>query len=1000
MKKIIFAIFAVVAIVLLALTAVPFFFKDKIFDLLDQELARSVNAQVYYDRDEIGLTVFQNFPYLTASMGNFGVKGNPPFQSDTLIHVGSLQVDVDVWSVLFDENPRLKGVHLEEGQLMVKVLEDGQANYLIAKEEEAAAQPSPEAPSFQMGIDLIDIRNMDLIYEDRSLDFLMALSDIQLQGSGDLTLDVYDLGLNGTMNVVNVSYDGLEYLSDKFLTIDSKINVDLENMRFSAQNALLKLNEFGFRVDGFLAMPEEAIDMDLVFSGANNDFESVLSLVPGIYSDSFSDLTSSGSMDFAGAVRGAYSETSFPAFNFELTVSDGMFQYPDLPRPVQHVNLDVKVANTTGDLDRTSVDLSRFSLEFGNQPVMGHFRLKDLIRYEMDAGLKGNLDLAELTSIFPMEGLDLRGKLFLDLKAAGRYDSISGEIPKMDAEFTFADGYVKSADYPAPIEGIHFQATAENASGRMQDLLVHVSTFGFELEGERVTGNLLLEDLEDIRYDFSLHGAADLAKLAAVFSLEKTLLEGKIRAAIDAKGSYAAIEAKRFAALETTGELELQNFYYADETYPQGIRIHEAFGDFKPETIRLSKFDARFGESPLEATGALSNYMGYLFGGEGQALTGDLNLYSSNFNVNEWMIPSESTEEDSSSLQVLPLPKNIDFTMRVEADQIRYDNLSLTDASGALRLTDGILRLDGFTTRALGGSLAFDGTYDPRDLIHPFFSMQLDIGGMGIREAFQSFSTVKAFAPIAQHLIGTFATKFSFSGLLGQDMLPVLSSLDGEGRVAVSETAVNESPLINGIANLTPLKDATTLRLKPLSIQVEINDGMLNVAPFELQLWDYPTKIQGSTGFDGRINYLVTVAVPADTFGPQITGLVGGLVGTDLSGTTVPLAITLGGTYASPEVSLASSEGLESYVSNALKKQLSGGKEAAEESITAEFKAKEDSLRQEVKEKAAVARDSVEREAARLVEETKEKAADEVKNLLRGFTNRKKPSSGEQPNPQ
>ncbi|WP_154853856.1 AsmA family protein [Cyclobacterium xiamenense] len=1000
MKKLVFAFLTVVAILLLVLAVVPFFFKDKIFDMLDREFAASVNAQVYYDRNEVGLTVFQNFPYLTASMGDFGVKGNPPFQNDTLIHVSSLHVDVDVWSVLFEENPRLKGMHLEDGQLTIRVLEDGQANYLIAMEEDAVEQPAPAASFFQMGIDLIDVKNVDLIYDDRSLDYLMALSGIDLQGSGDLTLDVYDLQLKGTMDVVNVTYEGVEYLSDKFLTLDSKINVDLENMRFSAENALLKLNEFGFGIDGFLAMPEESIEMDMVFSGQNNDFKSILSLVPGIYSDSFSALTSSGSMDFKGAVRGVYSETSFPGFDFALTVNDGMFQYPDLPRPVQHVNLDLKVANATGDLDRTSVDLSRFSLEFGNQPVVGHFQLKDLLRYEMDAGLKGNLDLAELTSIFPMEGLELRGKLFLDVKAAGRYDSIAGEIPQLAADFTFEEGYVKSDNYPAPIEGIHFRANAENTSGRMRDLLVNVSTFGFELEGESVSGRLMLEDLEAMRYDFSLRGAADLAKLASVFPLENTLLEGKVRAAIDAKGSYEAIEANRFAALETSGELQVLDFYYADETYPQGIRINEALGDFSPESIRLTKFDARFGESPLEATGALANYMGYLFGAAGQALRGNLDLYSSSFNVNEWMTASENTEEDSSSLQVVPLPTDVDFTMRVKADRIRYDNLSLTDASGALRLADGVLRLDGFTTRALGGSLAFDGTYDPRDLIHPSFAMELDIGGMGIQEAFQSFTTIKTFAPIAQHVAGTFATKFAFSGLLGQDMLPVLSSLDGNGQIAVSETAVNESPLIKGIANLTPLKDAAALRLKPLDIRVDINDGMLQVAPFELQLWNYAANVQGSTGFDGRMNYLVTVAVPADTFGPQVTGLVGGLVGTDLSGTTIPLAITLGGTYGRPEISLASSESLESYVSNAIKQQLSGGKATAKENIAAEFKAREDSLRQEVKEKAAVARDSVEQEASRLVEETKEKAANEVKNLLRGFTNRKKTTGEENPDPE
>ena len=103
MKKIAYIIFAFFALILLALVAVPYLFKDKIFDKLDQELAKSVNATVYYDRDKVSLSVFSNFPSLSAGLGDFGVKGNPPFQNDTLVHVGELQVDLNILSVIFSD---------------------------------------------------------------------------------------------------------------------------------------------------------------------------------------------------------------------------------------------------------------------------------------------------------------------------------------------------------------------------------------------------------------------------------------------------------------------------------------------------------------------------------------------------------------------------------------------------------------------------------------------------------------------------------------------------------------------------------------------------------------------------------------------------------------------------------------------------------------------------------------------------------------------------------
>lgn len=996
MKKIAYFIFALFALVLLVLVAVPFFFKDKIFDKLDEELDKSVNATVYYDRDKVSLSVFSHFPSLSAGLGDFGIKGNPPFQNDTLVHLGEMQVDLDIWSVIFSDNPSLEGIRLKDGQFYVKVLEDGQANYDIMYESEAEEVVDTTTSNFQLGIDLIEIENLDFIYDDRSLDFLMVMSEMDFEGSGDLTLDVYDLMVAGEANIVNVAYENVEYLTNKVLGIDSEISVDLENMKFGVEEAKFKLNDFGFGIDGYLAMPGDDMEIDAKFYGQDNDFKSALSLVPGVYSSSFDKLKTSGEMDFSGALKGTYNENSFPAFQFGLVIKEGMFQYPDLPRPVQHVNMDLRVVNESEDLDYTSIDLSNFALQFGEQPVSGRLKVKDLVSYEMDGQLKGELDLLEMTSIFPIEEMELKGQLAIDATAKGRYDSVAQIIPVINANIDLSNGYVKSDAYPAPIDNINLRAIANNSSGQMNDFAIDVPSFGFALEGEKIEGALKFSDLEEMNYDFAVHGNVDLGKIATIIPMDDVLLEGNIRADLDAKGSYAAIEANRFGGLDTKGEMVVNDFYYADKDYPQGVRINEASANFSPKAINLIKMNARLGESPVEAKGTLSNYMAYLLSDEGNELKGNLSVYSSNFNVNEWMTENESVNEDSTSLEVVALPDNIDFVMDVKADKILYDNLTLNNAQGKMKVKDAVLSLEGFKTDMLGGSIAFDGIYNSKDITKPSFDMTLDISKLGVQDAFRSFVTVQTFAPIAQHVTGNFSTKFSLSGLLGQDMMPVLSSLDGSGLIKLAETAIKDSPLIQGITSLTKLDDTATISLKPLNISARIEDGMLNIPPFELQLWDYPAKIQGSTGFDGRINYLVAIDVPASKFGSKINGLVANLVGTDLSDTKVPLAFNIGGSYARPNVGLASSETLDSYISNALKSKVGGAKEDVQEKIAADFKAKEDSLKQEFKEKSDVAKDSLVQEASKLVDQTKEKAVNEVKNLLKGFTNRNKPATTEE----
>src|SRR5699024_2402977 len=66
MKKTIFIILTIFAVFLIILVAVPFIFKDKILERIDKEIAGAVNAQVYYDYNNISLSVFKNFPSISA----------------------------------------------------------------------------------------------------------------------------------------------------------------------------------------------------------------------------------------------------------------------------------------------------------------------------------------------------------------------------------------------------------------------------------------------------------------------------------------------------------------------------------------------------------------------------------------------------------------------------------------------------------------------------------------------------------------------------------------------------------------------------------------------------------------------------------------------------------------------------------------------------------------------------------------------------------------------
>jgi hypothetical protein len=987
MKKFILIFSGILVFFVAAAVAIPFLFKDKIIARINQELDQALNARIYYDVDQVSLSLFRNFPSVSAGLGNFGIVGLEPFENDTLVHAEELAMDFNLRSLLFDEYPTLTGLHLNGGDLYIKVLEDGRANYDIAKES-TSTEPQKES-NFKLGIDLIEINDVNLIYDDRSLNLVMALAEIEAKGSGEFTLDVYDLPIKLKATIADLNYDGVHYLTHKKFTGETLLQVDLEQMKFTVADGRFGLNDFRFDLSGVIGVPEEGIALDLTFGSAETDFKNILSLVPGIYTESFNSIKTSGTLAFNGFVKGLYADADFPAFDFRLEVKDGMFQYPDLPLPVKDINLNFHAKNETNVLENTSISIPVFSMNLGSNPVSGDFTLLNLRNYDLEGKLNGKLNLKELTSVFPIDKTQLAGMLDISASAKGRYDSTLKVLPAMDIRLNLENGFVQNTDYPIPMEQLHAKVVILNQNGTMQDFRVDVSSFGFDLSGEKIRGNLKINDFEALNWNGAVNGGVDLKKLTAIFPIADTKLEGSIKADLQSSGSYADVEKERYERINAAGTMDVKDLVFESREYPQGVRIMEALADFNPQRVTLTRFNSQLGKSPVQASGFLSNYMDYLLSEKG-VLKGQLSLNSARFDVNEWM-SSSSTDTGSAEMEVIPLPANVDFTMNMVADEVIYDNLNLKEVSGTMTLRNGVLQFSDTGMKTLDGRIRLNGNYDPRNLAAPVFNFNLDISELSIAKAFQSFETVKAFAPIASDITGKVSTTINFSGLLGQNMMPVLSSIDVQGILKIAEAALKDSKILEVVTNLTRLKDGNTLTLRNLSIPIVIQDGRMEVKPFDLRLWEYQTTIQGSAGFDGSINYLMNMQVPAGKFGAQANSILATISGTEASESTmIPLSINLGGTYNQPKISLAGGNSIENLLTNALKSRFSSEKENLQEKATAEFQAAQDSIKQEIKLKAEVFQDSLKKELGKKTNETAGKAVDEAKNLLKGLITKPK----------
>jgi hypothetical protein len=930
LKKALIGVGLFLIVFLAAAFILPVVFKDDIKKAIDEQLKKSVNADVVFDVSNFSLTLFRNFPNVTVEVKELGVFNHEPFAGEHLFVVDRFDVEVNLADVIFGDQLRVKGITLVRPQINVKVLKDGRANYDIAISSADSVKANSEEPAkFSFGIDHWEIVNGELVYDDASLNFFTSVKGLNHSGSGNFNDQAFDLATKTSVDSLTLAYGETEYISNKRAEVNATIGISEAYSKYTFKDNVAKLNDFAMSAEGWVKMAENDINMDIAFKSPDNTFKSLLSLVPGMYSNEFKDIETKGDLAFNGFVKGTYNDKQMPAFNLGLQIKDAMFKYPQLPTPVNNINLDLLIDNKTGVIHNTLVDLKKLHLDFGSNPVDARLRIENLKDYRMDADVKAKLNLTELSKMFPMKGMEMKGTFTANAKAKGVYDSIQKIIPALDVAMALENGYVKASQFPLPLENLHVASTVKNSSGKMAETVINVKDFSMVMEGEKFTADLLLQNLEDYTWDLKAKGGIDIEKMTKIFPIEGMTLAGKVKADIETKGKYSDVNAKRYDKLPTSGSASLRDFKFSSKTLPYAVAIASSDAVFNPQKIELKNTSGTIGRSDFSADGSVSNYIGYVFGKE--TIKGNVNFNANLLDLNEFMTSgSEPDKTDSAKYGVIPIPQNIDFVLHSDIKTVKMMDYTISNAAGDVTIKDGVANLSGVKFNMLGGAFAINGSYTTKDINHPKYDMALKIDNLAIQQAAASFSIIKTYAPIAGFATGKFGTDFKISGELGQDMMPKMNTVSGSGLIKIAEAALTKSNLVSGITSLTKLNDADNVNFKDVLMSASITDGRLSVKPFNVKFGNYVTTVSGSTGLDKSINYDLKMMVPAGKLGAQFNSF---LNPNGNANSEVPLPITLGGTMTSPKFTLNTKEQKEQAKEAVKNLAAEKGKEAIQQAL-------------------------------------------------------------------
>ena len=972
---------------------IPIIFKKQVQALVKREINKSINATV--DFTDVKLSLFRHFPKATISIKGLTVVGKGEFAKDTLIAADKIDATAGLMSVLKGKDIKVHGLYAQNPRIHLLVNQFGRNNWDIAKPStDTTTTADTSVSNFKLNLKQYKISEGYLVYDDKVANTYMELEQLNHTGSGDFTADEFTLATSTNAATFDFIQDGIPYLTNAKTDLSADVKINTKTNTYTFKTDDIQLNALKLATEGFVQLINaETFAMDIKFSSPTNDFKNILSMVPAMYTNDFSTIKTSGKASFNGFVKGTYTPQQLPAYDVKLLVENGSFQYPDLPKPVKNINLNLHTYNTDGKPDNSVVDIPKGHLEFDNEPFDFHFTYTNPVTVQnIDAGAKGKLDLAQLSKFIKLDaGTKLSGLLQADAFVKGPMQALQTMKGNFTAGgfFNISNLFYSDQNFPQPVKNGNIKATINNSGGIADNTAIDITAAHIEVGNDPVDFSLkLTQPITDVNFDGHATGRLTLDNLKQFGVLPAgTTLTGVMNADAGFAGSQTAINKKEYDKITMTGTAAFTNVNYKSTANPDVLKIPAANLTFNTKTVSLDNASASYLGTNLTAKGSLSNLIGYVM--NNQTLSGSITAAADNIDLNKWMgttaSSTASTTTTNPTAQPFAVPANMNLTIAATAKKVTYDKVDYTNINGTLLMNEEKIVLKNVSTNALDGTIGIDGSYSTLlNKQKPDISLAYNIKNVDIQKAFFAYNTMQSLMPIGKFLAGKLHSELTMTGNLSNDMMPLLNSLTGKGNMLLLEGVLAKFAPLEKIAAVLDVDRLKSISLKDIKNYIEFSNGKVLVKPFTIKVEGIEMEIGGFHGFDQSIDYGIKMKLPRALMGSKGNALVNNLVASANSkgipikvSDIVNLTLKLTGSVSNPSVAVNLKEAAGDVI-----KEL-------EQQVVDFAKAKADSLKQKAKDSLNIVKSQAEQ---KLKEKLAEKGIDtnnlNVKNVKDTLINR------------
>lgn len=541
--------------------------------------------------------------------------------------------------------------------------------------------------------------------------------------------------------------------------------------------------------------------------------------------------------------------------------------------------------------DKYTIDKGLIALNALELKAEGWLALLKDDSQEMDLNFAlTQTDIRTIISLIPaefakdMEGMKTSGEVGLTAFVKGNY--LGESYPSFGLDLQMENGQFSYTDLPKSINDIQVNTKITSPGGDLDNTVIDVKQFHFKMAENPFD---LMANIKNPMTDplivATAKGKIILDNIKDMIPLEDgEKMAGIIDMDIRLNGRSSTLEKEDYENFDAQGYVDITDFVYNTTATEYPIEINSGKLAFNPKSAELTNLKMKLGVSDIAMDGQLNNFVGYALA-DNQTLRGKLNVQSNKLDINELMGAEETDTSseaevvvDTTEMEVVQVPKFIDFVMNMSVSEMYYDNIDMKNLKGSMVVKEQVLSFDNVFMNLLDGAVTMDGFYETTDSLKPTYAMDFGLDKLDLNKTAVMFNTVDKLMPIAKKTVGKFSCQLAIKGDMDSKMEPILATVNGKGKLSTDNIEIENVKALGKVADALKNEKLRKLKLEDVNTSFTIINGKVYVDPFDINVDKSKVTISGTNSLDQTIDYTLAFQIPREELGGEANKAIDGLL--------------------------------------------------------------------------------------------------------------------------